>query len=569
LHKLLLVFLFISQSLFAQIPVQYSLMNEPVGNLEEFIHTRFDLGVLDARLVASKNSPGGSHHLYKIFLQEYELDEAFIKLNLNRNGNLYSIAHALPIDLDSNYELQEIQKPALNELYELRYWKPALKRIDEKWIQGWLIGIVENDLASELFVVPSGEILNRRSMMDAISDTTVKANVFRPDPLTTAEVKYGAPYLDNNDQTNGFFLNQLVEVDLELLWKGDSFQVWNDYARSVDRSPPNDPPYRSQSDFFKFNRSNSPFEEVNALYHFSTFLKKIENWGFDLIEGPIDYDAHAFNGDDFAAFNRLDTLILFGQGGVDDAEDADIVIHELGHALSFYAAPQTNGGFERRGFDEAICDYFASSYSYGWSPFNYKQIFNWDGHNEFWPGRDLTTNEHYPEDLGAEDFYQSSLIYSGMLSDLMDELGPETMDQIVLQSLYGSFLGMEFPQAAVELVMADSNLYNAEYKDVICNGLKYRGILDCDTIFRPVNFSESSLLELETIVSTRLRWYTSEMHDWDIQVYDLSGRQIFRVDDTDPYSLQLNLEELSSGMYMLHLTGDVDIVIRMLVLPEK
>jgi len=77
------------------------------------------------------------------------------------------------------------------------------------------------------------------------------------------------------------------------------------------------------------------------------------------------------------------------------------------------------------------------------------------------------------------------------------------------------------------------------------------------------------LLELETIVSTRLRWYTSEMHDWDIQVYDLSGRQIFRVDDTDPYSLQLNLEELSSGMYMLHLTGDVDIVIRMLVLPEK
>ena len=105
--------------------------------------------------------------MYKIFLQEYELDEAFIKLNLNRNGNLYSIAHALPIDLDSNYELQEIQKPALNELYELRYWKPALKRIDEKWIQGWLIGIVENDLASELFVVPSGEILNRQSMMDA------------------------------------------------------------------------------------------------------------------------------------------------------------------------------------------------------------------------------------------------------------------------------------------------------------------------------------------------------------------------------------------------------------------
>ncbi len=544
-------------------------MNVELQDPASFVQEQFQLGELEAELSASTKSPVGNHHLYKLYVDEYEIAEAFVKLNITHTHHLYSMSFALPEDLNPNFELMELDPPAINEVHEVRYYKPALKRLQERWTQGWLIGVIEDDRASELFVGPDGEILASESMMDAISDTTVRANVYRPDPLTTAEVAYGAPYLDNNDQTNSFFLDQLFEVDLELLWKGDSFHVWNDYARSLDRSPPNDVPYRSQSDFFLFNRSYAPFEEVNALYHFSTFLKKIEDWGFDLIQGPMDFDAHAFNGDDFAAFNRLDTLILFGQGGVDDAEDADIVIHELGHALSFYAAPQTNGGVERRGFDEAICDYFASSYSYGWSSFGYKQIFNWDGHNEFWPGRDLTTEEHYPEDLGGEDFYQSSLIYSGMLSDIMDELGPEVTDQIVLQSLYASFLGMEFPQAAIELVMADSNLYNADHKDVICKNLKLRGILDCDTVFRPVNFSREALLDLETLVSNQIRWFTSDLNDWDIQVYDLRGRQIFRVEDTDPFSLSLNLDELSTGMYMLHLTGDVDVVVRLLVLPQE
>ena len=62
--------------------------------------------------------------------------------------------------------------------------------------------------------------------------------------------------------------------------------------------------------------------------------------------------------------NSGNSYLLFGEGGVDDAEDADVIIHEYAHAISYAASPETNSGTERRGLDEGLGDYFAAIYSY-------------------------------------------------------------------------------------------------------------------------------------------------------------------------------------------------------------
>ena len=61
---------------------------------------------------------------------------------------------------------------------------------------------------------------------------------------------------------------------------------------------------------------------------------------------PEDNSTFRFIGADKSSY------IIFGRGGVDDAEDADVLVHEYGHALSNAASPSSNVGFERTALDE-------------------------------------------------------------------------------------------------------------------------------------------------------------------------------------------------------------------------
>ena len=82
------------------------------------------------------------------------------------------------------------------------------------------------------------------------------------------------------------------------------------------------------------------------------------------------------------------TLHAFGEGGVDDAEDGDVIIHELGHAISHMRA-NSNSGTERSTYDEALGDYFAERYG-RLLGITSNRVFDWDGNNTFWSGRSVS-----------------------------------------------------------------------------------------------------------------------------------------------------------------------------------
>jgi len=88
------------------------------------------------------------------------------------------------------------------------------------------------------------------------------------------------------------------------------------------------------------------------------------------------------DGDDNSYYSN--GRLVFGEGGVDDAEDADVVLHELGHGLHDWL---TNGSLSQvQGLSEGCGDYWAQSYSrsLGQWPLSapaYNWMFSWDGHN--------------------------------------------------------------------------------------------------------------------------------------------------------------------------------------------
>ncbi|MEL6135013.1 MAG: T9SS type A sorting domain-containing protein, partial [Bacteroidota bacterium] len=208
---------------------------------------------------------------------------------------------------------------------------------------------------------------------------------------------------------------------------------------------------------------------VMAYYHIDTFQRYVQYLGFDSLQNrPLRVDAHGKANDDQSVFvtNGGDSYILLGDGGVDDAEDADVIIHEYGHALSYDAAPDTRRGRERIGLDEGFGDYFAASYSYDVSPWQWFELFNWDGQNEFWLGRSAITSEIYESNRNY-GIYEIGTFWASTMMEIRLEIGAEITDQLALEELYYNFPDMTIMNGAILLIEADSLLFGGIHTPVI------------------------------------------------------------------------------------------------------
>jgi hypothetical protein len=313
----------------------------------------------------------------------------------------------------------------------------------------------------------------------APQDSVVTLWVFEPDPLTSAQREYGIPYADQDDQSIGELNAERVPVQATVTFDNGTFSMRNSAMEIVDFSSPTTSAPGGSSNVFNYSRDEDGFEDCNALYHITQMRDHVHALGFtDLMDYAIHVDAHALSGADNSNFNQGHTppRLSFGEGGVDDAEDADVLVHEYGHAIMHSAAPNTNTGTERRAMDEAIGDYFASSYSRNSSSFRWQDVFTWDGHNEYWAGRTTVSADHYPEDL-QQNIYTDADIWSATLMQIWGDIGRNATDAIMLQAAYSFSSGMTMPQAAIAFLQADTLLFDGAHFGPIHQRMYDRGLL--------------------------------------------------------------------------------------------
>jgi len=313
----------------------------------------------------------------------------------------------------------------------------------------------------------------------APQDSLVTLWVFNPDPLTTAGQDYGIPYADQNDQDIPELNAERIPVQAIVTYDNGTFHLRNSAVEIRDFSNPLTTETISSTNVFNFTRSEVGFEDCNTLYHITHFRDHMHQLGFTgLMDYAIHADAHALNGSDNSQFNpgMNPPSLAFGNGGVDDAEDADVIVHEYGHAIMHSAAPNSNVGTQRRALDEAIGDYFAASYSRHLNPFRWEDVFTWDGHNEFWAGRSAVSDKHYPEDL-VNNIYSDAPIWSATLMQIWGDIGRNATDAIMLQAAYSFFQGMTMPQAAIAFLQADTLLFGGAHFTPIRQRMYDRGLI--------------------------------------------------------------------------------------------
>ncbi len=345
--------------------------------------------------------------------------------------------------------------------YNVDRWVMAKKAIVLNRDAGTLDEII-TDLNGNLIL--KTDLALRKSAID----TTVRVKVFNPDPLTSAHKTYGAPYMDYND-------SNVAELNAERVWKNvtcvfesDTFWLRNNYLVPFKFSSTvsYDPVFKVNDTVFDYTRNQHEFEDVMVFYHITTFQNYLNGLGYDTLGyRPMNYDAHGQKTDNSMFLPGYG--LIYGTGGIDDAEDAPTIIHEYAHSLREFASPSTNNGFERQAIEEGMMDYFATSYKMGIDSFGWRKFGYWDGNNPpAYSGRSVASDKIYPQGLTG-NLYSNSEIWSSALMRVHLKLGKLITDKLCIQSLYYLGENLSMPQTALLIIKADSAIYGGIHTETI------------------------------------------------------------------------------------------------------
>ena len=328
------------------------------------------------------------------------------------------------------------------------------------------------------------------------------ALVFDPNPV----VALNDPSLqDRNDAAAAVPAAAYERVDLTDV--AEAGQLRGPHVSSVDRQAPSIAP-PSADGSLELDREDDGFEYVNAYHHIDTSQRHLQMLGYvgqrAVVPYAVEVDAHAANGSDNSFFIPSNTqpgigTLFFGDGGTDDAEDADLVVHEYAHAILEWSAPGTfTGGFtsQARALAEGFGDYWAYSthvderLQRGRDPYCFA---DWDA--RCWedgasqgcgypPGTDCLRRLDSAKTMGDYEFvggagveYRNGAIWSSVLREIRDQLGRTIADSIAIESIFGTPPDPSFAVMAQRMIDADMLLYGGMHRDVICAAMSARGIL--------------------------------------------------------------------------------------------
>lgn len=337
--------------------------------------------------------------------------------------------------------------------------------------------------------------------------------VFDPNPV----VRLNRPDLRDDQDSPGAVPPQAYS-DVELPGVNAAGALGGPYVQIADFQEPFVPPVDSAGPL-TFDRDAGGFEDVNAYFHIDRSQRRLQTLGF---AGPraiapyaIQTDTHAAGGADDSFFIASSAVagtgrLHFGEGGTDDAEDSDLVVHEYAHAIHEWISPGTflgSYGTEARAMSEGFGDYWAFSAKYAAARASGRDphcIADWDARCWTDPAAercaypagadclrrtdsvktiaDLIRNDNAGTEHRNGEIWSSALteIFLALTQRYGIEDGRRASDVIVIESLFGTPPRAGFATVARQMLAADRYLFAGTNGEVICAAMTRRGILrDC------------------------------------------------------------------------------------------
>ena len=231
---------------------------------------------------------------------------------------------------------------------------------------------------------------------------------------------------------------------------------------------------------FIFDRSDDGFSETMGYYYLDYAQRYIQTLGFTGVNNRQQVFSVNRYKQDNSFYSTNSTEITLGLGGVDDAEDADVIVHEYGHSIQDNQVPGFGSSLEAGSMGEGFGDYWAGSVGAQFSGgFQDTCLAEWDATSYSTSNppclRRLDGTKHYPENVVGE-VHADGEIWSAALWQIRQAVGAGNADKAILTAHFLLTPGASFNQGANALVTAAINLgYSNRQVNLIRTVLRNRG----------------------------------------------------------------------------------------------
>ncbi len=407
----------------------------------------------------------------------------------------------------------------------------------------------------------------KKKASSSASMATGTAMVFDTDPLTATTSAYGGEYQDNNDATNASLDAARIQVNLpEIELVGGTYKLKGTYVEIADVEAPTTGLFTQASSDFHFTRDQQGFEAANVYYHLDKSMRYVNvDLGITLVSlfngGVLRYDPHGWNGADNSSYGG--GTLSFGEGCVDDAEDADVILHELGHGLHDWV---TNGSLSNdiQGLSEGCGDYWANSYKrslglWGAGDAARNWVFGWDGHNACWNGRTTVYPNLYPGGLGA-GYHNNGQIWASALMEIWEIIGREKTDKAFLEGLGMTNSSTNQEQAAIAVRQAAIDMGTAHgftCADIqaMTDRFTARGYtLPAYTCNLSVDEFAANTISIFPNPTNGIITFKNITQEYDVTIFNMLGQNM-KSQSVDSSSNSLDVSNLATGTYFVKFKG--------------
>ena len=499
---------------------------EPLQKATQFLkeHARlvgFDFSINGFRMGTSKVTQFGAHLELQQFFKQLPVENGRVQINFDKEGRIVQFVSSITptagaVDRATITKDQAVQIAIEEFLLTTLVYR--FKMDQERRTRGVLVSQSDlhlnvppkvedvffarnerlriaykirinaaNPFGIKEFVIDAndGEVLQTRDFI--ATDVDGSGQVFIPNPVNSLNDSSLRDYqLIPSTNPNPYYTRPL----LTLTTLGSSATLQGPFVVLQDiQLPANVPPTAAGPFDFIFERYVTSFQEVMVYYHISANQLYVQSLRLDdILNSPIPVDAHACFGADQSQYvgeatASLPKHILFGDGGVDDAEDGDVIIHEYAHALQDDQAP---GRFSGSGYPQAMREGFGDYWAFS----SFDEVTVESGHDRYcigeWDKVPYCVRRVDHQVFG--DNYQASatphtngLIWSRTLLEIFRTFDKNTADRLILQSHFNVANipdMLTFELGAEAIIAADMQLYQGVHINDLCHVFRIRRIYD-------------------------------------------------------------------------------------------